>query len=47
VAFAPGGQNKLALSIVTQLQGGKYKRIFPTEKADTKPIFPMKPWDKR
>ena len=47
VAFAPGGQNKLALSIVTQLQGGKYKRIFPTEKADTKPVFPMKPWDKR
>jgi branched-chain amino acid transport system substrate-binding protein len=47
VAFAPGGQNKLALSIVTQLQGGSYKRIFPTEKADTKPIFPMKPWDKR
>jgi branched-chain amino acid transport system substrate-binding protein len=47
VAFAPGGQNKLALSIVTQLQGGKYKRIFPTEKSDTKPIFPMKAWDKR
>ena len=47
VAFAPGGQNKLALSIVTQLQGGKYKKVFPTEKADTKPVFPMKPWDKR
>ena len=47
VAFTPGGQNKLALSLVTQLQGGQYKRIFPKEKADTKPIFPMKPWDKR
>ena len=47
VAFVPGGQNKLALSIVTQLQDGKYKKIFPTEKADTKPVFPMKPWDKR
>ena len=47
VAFAPGGQNKLALSIVTQLQGGKYKKVFPTDKADTKPVFPMKPWDKR
>ena len=47
VAFVPGGQNKHALSIVTQLQGGKYKRVFPTEKADTKPIFPMKAWDKR
>ncbi len=47
VAFVPGGQNKYALSIVTQLQGGKYKRVFPVEKADTKPIFPMKAWDKR
>ena len=47
VAFVPGGQNKYALSIVTQLQGGKYKKIFPTDKADTKPVFPMKPWDKR
>lgn len=47
VAFVPGGQNKLALSIVTQLQGGKYKKVFPTDKADTKPVFPMKPWDKR
>ncbi len=47
VAFVPGGQNKHALSIVTQLQGGKYKRVFPVEKADTKPIFPMKAWDKR
>ena len=47
VAFVPGGQNKHALSFVTQLQGGKYKRVFPTEKADTKPIFPMKAWDKR
>ena len=47
VAFAPGGQNRLALSIVTQLQGGEYKRVFPKEKADTKVIFPMKPWDKR
>jgi branched-chain amino acid transport system substrate-binding protein len=47
VAFVPGGQNKLALSIVTQLQDGKYKKVFPTEKADTKPVFPMKPWDKR
>jgi branched-chain amino acid transport system substrate-binding protein len=47
VAFVPGGQNKYALSLITQLQDGKYKKIFPTEKADTKPVFPMKPWDKR
>jgi branched-chain amino acid transport system substrate-binding protein len=47
VAFVPGGQNKHALSLITQLQDGKYKKVFPTEKADTKPVFPMKPWDKR
>jgi branched-chain amino acid transport system substrate-binding protein len=47
VAFVPGGQNKYALSLITQLQDGKYKKVFPTEKADTKPVFPMKPWDKR
>jgi branched-chain amino acid transport system substrate-binding protein len=47
VAFVPGGQNKFALSLITQLQGGKYKKIFPTEKADTEPVFPIKPWDKR
>ena len=42
VAFAPGGQNIKAQSIVTQLQGGQYKRIFPEEMADTKIVFPMK-----
>jgi len=47
VAFAPGGQNKQALSFITQLQGGEYKRVFPKEKANTKVIFPMTPWDKR
>jgi branched-chain amino acid transport system substrate-binding protein len=47
VAFAPGGQNKLSLSIITQLQGGEYKRVYPKEKADSKVVFPMKAWDKR
>ena len=47
VAFAPGGQNIKADSIVTQLQGGEYKRIYPEELADTKIIFPMKPWNQR
>ncbi len=47
VAFVPGGQNKYALSLITQLQGGKYRKIFPVEKADTKPVFPIPPWDKR
>ncbi len=47
LAFVKGGQNIKAHSIVTQLQGGQYKRIYPEEMADTKIVFPMKPWAKR
>ncbi len=47
VAFAKGGQNIKAYSIVTQLQGGDYKRIFPEEMADTQIVFPMKMWNQR
>jgi len=49
VAFAKGGQNIKAFSIVTQLQNSEYKRIFPAELADKKAkvVFPMKSWDKR
>ncbi|MCG8565707.1 MAG: ABC transporter substrate-binding protein [Desulfobacterales bacterium] len=47
VAFAPGGQNIRAMSMITQLQGGTYKRIFPQTLADTAPIVPMTSWDKR
>ncbi|HOF05573.1 MAG TPA: ABC transporter substrate-binding protein [Syntrophales bacterium] len=47
VKFVKGGQNVMAKSIVTQLQGGEYKRIYPEKMADGKIVFPMKPWDKR
>jgi branched-chain amino acid transport system substrate-binding protein len=47
VAFVKGGQNIKAHSVVTQLQGGEYKRIFPEDMADTEIVFPIKPWDKR
>ncbi len=47
VAFAPGGQNKLAKSLITQLQGGEYKRVYPLDLADTEIVIPMVPWDKR
>jgi branched-chain amino acid transport system substrate-binding protein len=49
VQFAKGGQNIKAFSIVTQLQNGEYKRIYPAELADSKAkiVFPMKAWDKR
>ena len=47
VKFAKGGQNVLSKSIVTQLQGGEYKRIYPEKMADGKIIFPMKAWNAR
>ncbi len=49
VSFVKGGQNGKAQSIVTQLQGGEYKRIYPEGLADKKAtiVFPMKAWDKR
>ncbi len=47
VAFVKGGQNIKAHSIVTQLQGGQYKRIYPEEMSDTPIVFPMKPWNQR
>jgi branched-chain amino acid transport system substrate-binding protein len=47
VGFVKGGQNAKAYSVVTQLQCGEYKRIFPEEMADTKIVFPMKPWNQR
>jgi branched-chain amino acid transport system substrate-binding protein len=47
VAFAPGGQNIMAKSLITQLQGGEYKKVFPENMADTEIVFPMVPWDQR
>lgn len=47
VAFAPGGQNIKAKSLITQLQGGKYKRIYPADLADTDVTFPMVAWQNR
>ncbi len=47
VAFATGGQNIRAKHIITQMQGGRYKRIYPSDIADTSVIFPMKPWNRR
>ena len=49
VAFAKGGQNVKAFSVVTQLQNGEYKRLYPSDLADSKAkiVFPMPSWDKR
>lgn len=47
VAFSAGGQNVKAKSLLTQLQGGEYKRVYPEDLADTEIVIPMVPWDKR
>jgi len=33
--------------MMTQLQEGSYKRIFPVELATDEIVFPMIPWDQR
>ncbi|MCF7935042.1 MAG: ABC transporter substrate-binding protein [Synergistales bacterium] len=47
VAFVPGGQNELAMSYLTQLQGGDYKIIYPPEVANAELVYPMVPWEER
>ena len=47
VAFIPGGQNVKAMSLITQLQQGMYKRIYPLDLSDTDPVVPMIPWKDR
>ena len=44
VKFDDKGQNVLASSVVTQLQGGKYVTIFPKERATANVILPYKGW---
>ena len=47
VAFIPGGQNIKAKSLITQLLGNKYKRVYPEDLADTQVVVPMVGWDQR
>lgn len=47
VAFAPGGQNIKALSVITQIENQKYNTIYPEKFKDSEVIYPMKPWDNR
>jgi branched-chain amino acid transport system substrate-binding protein len=44
VKFDDKGQNVLASSVVTQLQGGKYVTIFPKDRATANAILPYKGW---
>jgi branched-chain amino acid transport system substrate-binding protein len=47
VAFSEGGQNVKAKSLITQLQGNVYKRVYPLDLADTAPVYPMTAWTSR
>ena len=44
VKFDDKGQNVLASSVVTQLQGGKYLTIYPKARATANVILPYKGW---
>ncbi|RCK73391.1 MAG: Branched-chain amino acid ABC transporter, amino acid-binding protein [Candidatus Ozemobacter sibiricus] len=47
VAFDAQGQNIRATSLITQLQGGVYKRVHPAAMATGELVFPIPPWDQR
>ncbi|HEX7289416.1 MAG TPA: ABC transporter substrate-binding protein [Candidatus Angelobacter sp.] len=46
VKFDANGQN-LHQVLITQIQGGKYKVVFPADVADAKPIIPAPKWADR
>lgn len=47
VVFDENGQNSKAMSYITQLQKGLYKRIFPEAQASGEVVFPIPAWDQR
>ena len=46
IKFDPRGQNAHPV-LITQIQGGQYKVVWPASAAETQPIFPTPPWNKR
>jgi branched-chain amino acid transport system substrate-binding protein len=46
IKFDANGQNQHPV-LITQVQGGKYRVVYPPDAADTKPIIPAPPWNKR
>jgi branched-chain amino acid transport system substrate-binding protein len=41
IVFGPGGQNINATAVITQVQGGQVKVVWPTKYAESKPVFPV------
>ena len=46
IKFDPTGQNQHPV-LITQVQGGQYKVVWPPEAADAKPIIPTPRWNQR
>jgi branched-chain amino acid transport system substrate-binding protein len=46
IKFDQRGQNAHPV-LITQIQGGQYKVVWPLDAAETKPIIPAPPWNKR
>jgi branched-chain amino acid transport system substrate-binding protein len=46
VKFDANGQNQHPV-LITQIQGGKYRVVFPADVADAKPIIPAPKWSER
>lgn len=46
IKFEPGGQNRHPV-VVTQVQNGQYRIVYPAEAADSKPVIPTPRWSDR
>jgi branched-chain amino acid transport system substrate-binding protein len=46
IKFDERGQNPHQV-LITQVLGGQYKVVYPPEAAETKPVVPTPPWEKR
>jgi branched-chain amino acid transport system substrate-binding protein len=46
IQFDAGGQNQHPL-MITQVQGGQFRIVYPPDAADSKPIIPAPEWSKR
>jgi branched-chain amino acid transport system substrate-binding protein len=46
IRFDGGGQNQHPV-LITQVQGGKYRVVFPQDAADSQPVIPAPKWSQR
>jgi branched-chain amino acid transport system substrate-binding protein len=46
IRFDATGQNPHPV-LITQVQGGQYRVVWPADAAESKPIIPTPPWNRR